>query len=387
MVSLMLEMELVQTIIRATLATGLVIAGIMAIFAFAKQQDKISYLRLLSQIASVPIIFLALSGMIGLLGTNILGANTFPDGLSVPFYACFYPDGRTMTCAIWQIQSYIYPYWTSDVATGGIYILDGLTRLGLTMGLIVLMSVILGRFFCGWICPFGLYMDLLSKLRKTLRIGYWRLSKKLNDAVRQIRYPIIASLFIIPAITISEIFFRAGDIFNPGPGYFLSVPFCQVCAARPLFVLVEGVIGTMDLNFITSMTIGQFYHLGMYVTSVNIGVLVVFSAASFMIRRFWCRWCPLGGLIALFNRFIPFKWAAVVRLNKTEEKCTKCGICKRVCPPQVEEVYEEKGGDVTASGCILCMRCVELCPYDDCLEIDVAGKPIYKSKNWLKGGI
>jgi ferredoxin-type protein NapH len=89
-------------------------------------------------------------------------------------------------------------------------------------------------------------------------------------------------------------------------------------------------------------------------------------------------------LIAFFNRFPPFKWISGVRLEKAEEKCTKCGICKRVCPTQVTEVYEEKGGDVTVSNCILCLRCVEMCPYEDCLKFKVAGKTVCKSRNWLE---
>jgi ferredoxin-type protein NapH len=72
-----------------------------------------------------------------------------------------------------------------------------------------------------------------------------------------------------------------------------------------------------------------------------------------------------------------------VRLDKTEEKCTKCGICKRVCPTQVKEVYENKGGDVTTSNCILCLRCVEMCPEDGCLKFKAAGKTVVKSRNWL----
>ena len=67
-----------------------------------------------------------------------------------------------------------------------------------------------------------------------------------------------------------------------------------------------------------------------------------------------------------------------------EEKCTKCGICKRVCPTQVTEVYEKNGGDVTHSNCIICIRCVEMCPNKDALKLKFAGKPVIKSRNWLK---
>ena len=89
---------------------------------------------------------------------------------------------------------------------------------------------------------------------------------------------------------------------------------------------------------------------------------------------------PLGALIALFNRFPPFKWISGVRLNKMEEKCTKCGICKRVCPTQVKDVYEKKGGDVATSQCIYCLRCVEMCPQEDCLQFKVC------VRNWRSLG-
>jgi formate hydrogenlyase subunit 6/NADH:ubiquinone oxidoreductase subunit I len=67
-----------------------------------------------------------------------------------------------------------------------------------------------------------------------------------------------------------------------------------------------------------------------------------------------------------------------------EEKCTKCGICKRVCPPQVTEVYDDKSGNVSTSMCVHCFRCVEMCPYEDCLKVNFAGKTILNSRNWLE---
>ena len=86
----------------------------------------------------------------------------------------------------------------------------------------------------------------------------------------------------------------------------------------------------------------------------------------------------------MFSTFTPFKQIALRRLHKDEEKCTKCGVCKRVCPTQVTEVYDEKGGDVTVSRCMLCFRCVEMCPYEDTLKVKLAGKTIFKSRDWLE---
>jgi polyferredoxin len=111
-----------------------------------------------------------------------------------------------------------------------------------------------------------------------------------------------------------------------------------------------------------------------------IGLTVV---GSFFFRRFWCRFCPTGASLAIVNRFKGFKWAPLLHIEKDEEKCTKCGICKRVCPVQVEEIYEQKGGPIKTSMCMLCTRCVEMCPYQDCLKLKLGNKTIFKSRNWL----
>jgi polyferredoxin len=112
--------------------------------------------------------------------------------------------------------------------------------------------------------------------------------------------------------------------------------------------------------------------------------VAVTFVGSFFIRRVWCRFCPTGSSIAVVNRFKWFKWAPALHLDKDEEKCTKCGICKRVCPVQVTDVYEQKGGKIDTSMCMLCLRCVEMCPYEGCLKLKLGGKTVFKSRNWLE---
>ena len=107
-------------------------------------------------------------------------------------------------------------------------------------------------------------------------------------------------------------------------------------------------------------------------------------AASFKVRRFWCRFCPTAISFGVMNQLKRWQWVSFLHLNKEEKKCTKCGICKRVCPVQVTEVYEKKDGDVKTSMCLLCLRCVEMCPEPDCLKVDLAGRTVFKSRNWLE---
>jgi ferredoxin-type protein NapH len=354
-------------------AVLLSIAGIIAYFGTRNKTRKISSLRFLIQVGLVFIIFFGIFIDHYLLpipasqiapheipiGINVFGVG-MPDGLPAPFFGCFYPCGRTVTCALWQIQTYIYPFFDVGGGWGVHYDSTGLARLAIVFGVIILGAVILGRVFCGWVCPFGLYVDLMTRLRKALRIKRRNFSDKFNGT------QLVAGTQ------------KGGFVYT-----YFSAPFCQVCPMKPLCILADTSVGLMKPDWITQNTTGQFWQLGYYLTSTNLIILGLVTVAAFFFRRSWCKICPLGGLIALFNRFPPFKWISGVRLNKAEEKCTKCGICKRVCPTQVKEVYEKKNGDVASSQCIFCLRCVEMCPSEDCLKFKFAGKTICKSRNWL----
>jgi ferredoxin-type protein NapH len=105
---------------------------------------------------------------------------------------------------------------------------------------------------------------------------------------------------------------------------------------------------------------------------------------AFFIRRAWCRFCPTGISLAAVNQIRGLRGVPLVYVDKNEEKCTKCGVCKRVCPVQVTEVYEQKGGKILTSQCMVCARCVEMCPYEDALRIKLGKKTVFRSRNWLK---
>src|SRR3990170_6912592 len=122
----------------------IVAVGIVVILKLSKDKTKkISTLRLFIQIVAVVAVFMGL--ILGpfsverflplgiaprdrLLGADVLG-NQFPDGFSVPILACCYPNGRTVTCAIWQLQAYIFPFWNYPVGYHVFYPTSGLEKL------------------------------------------------------------------------------------------------------------------------------------------------------------------------------------------------------------------------------------------------------------------
>jgi ferredoxin-type protein NapH len=395
------------------LAYALIIAvSIIAILKFSKDKTrKITSLRLFIQIAAVFGIFMGL--IIGpfnqpgslfyplgisprdhLIGSEILG-NQFPDGISLPILACYYPNGRTVTCAIWQLQAYVFPFWNANVRGYEVfYTTSGLEKIVIVVGMLVVASIILGRAFCGWLCPFGLYQDLLTRIRKSARRRHLNFSDKNSAKLGQARYIIIAVFMILSFIFASYAILgtevipgtklggpqgtEAGIVSN------INEPFCLVCPMRPLCILIEAGIGQMNWSYISQITYGPFWITGFYLTSINLAILVVITILSLAYRRLWCRICPLGAITALFSSFTPFKQIALTKLQKDERKCTKCGVCKRVCPTQATAMYEKKGGDVTESRCMLCARCVEICPYEGALKLTFAGKTLMRSRNWLQ---
>ncbi len=386
--------------VTALTAVLLSLATVIFYFGTKNKTRKITAIRTFVQIGLIFIIFFGIfidhyaypvpAAQIATheidISTNVLGVD-MPDGLPAPFFGCYYPCGRTVTCALWQIQTYIYPFFDVGGGWGVHYASEGLLRLGVVFGIIIIAAVLLGRFFCGWVCPFGLYLDLMTRLRKALKVKRKLLSDKFNERFHQLSYLILALILILSVVFASQAIIdtqlipgteKGGSIYT-----YFSAPFCQVCPMKPLCLLTESSVGLMRPEWLTQNTTGQFFEVGFYLTSTNLIILAIVTLAAFFFRRSWCQICPLGALIALFNRFPPFKWISGVRLNKVEEKCTKCGICKRVCPTQVKDVYEKKGGDVANSQCIYCLRCVEMCPQEDCLQFKVLGKKVVKSRNWL----
>jgi polyferredoxin len=323
-------LELIGEILKLTVLAGLAIAGILVILIWKKGlATKVTYLRFLIQVVAMVAVF----------------------------YLFTYP--------VWQL---------------------------IVLIAILVMPIVLGRFFCGWLCPFGLYMDAITLIRKAFKVRYRNLPEKLNKFLHNFRYMLLLFFLIIPFIL---------SLIDPPPSLDSATLMALLFAGpfRPLGVLLGPVI-PLIVPWVGSLEIGGVYFSYPYVQEVIFYSNGVFSeifvtitalifvaltvVGSFFVRRVWCRFCPTGSSIAILNRLKGFKWAPVLHLDKDEEKCTKCGICKRVCPVQVTEVYEQKGGKIMTSMCMLCTRCVEMCPYEDCLKVKLGGKTIFKSRNWLE---
>jgi polyferredoxin len=317
-----MAMEIIGEILRLTVFAGLALAGILVILIWKRDlKTKVTYLRFLIQVVS----------LVGV------------------FYM--------FTYSIWLV---------------------------VVLGVIFLMTLVSGRFFCGWICPFGLYVDSITLLRKAFKIRYRSIPERLNRALHVLRYGLLVFFLVLPFLLVPIYPWQWPlSLYLGGPFKPLRI------VIAPLTPLI--VPWTEDLTAINGVNLSYPYldQIIAYSSENLVWIFIIVfvgltALGSFFMRRFWCRFCPTGSSLAIVNRFKGFKWAPILNIDKDEEKCTKCGICKRVCPVQVTEVYERKGGKITTSMCMLCFRCVEMCPEEGCLKVKMAGKTVFKSRNWLE---
>ena len=194
------------------------------------------------------------------------------------------------------------------------------------LGVFFVFGSVLGRFVCGWLCPFGLVQDLLHKIP----LPKWKLPEKPDRAARYLKYAVLLLLvLLLPALS-------AGENGVPVPW------FCKyLCPAGTL----EGGLPLLLTNPFLRQAVGLLF-------SWKALVLAAILAASMVIHRPFCKYlCPLGAFYALFNRF------SFYQMHLDKSKCVGCGKCERSCPMDVEVTK-----NISSPECIRCGKCRSVCP-------------------------
>jgi len=191
----------------------------------------------------------------------------------------------------------------------------------LALAATVPVTILAGRFFCGWMCAFGALTDWIYGIFSKKTGGLVKIPPKADRVLKYLKYVILAVLLVLGA---------AGTI--------------SVSALSPW-----DAFGML-------FTVGSVPQFGLVLSGVAVGgiLLLLILIGSAFIERFFCRYlCPMGAFFALSS-----KGRAVV-IDKPREGCGKCRICTKNCAMGIQ-LYEM---DTVKSGeCIACMKCVESCP-------------------------
>jgi hypothetical protein len=188
----------------------------------------------------------------------------------------------------------------------------------LLIGVLLVIGAAGGSLVCGWACPFGFLQDLLGKITAR-KIG-------LPSWTGWGRYAVLAGLVIILPMVLG---------YKGIPFDKQAVSICRLC---PAGALEAGLPYSVQ-----RLLAGQ----GWIMSGLKSGILVSFLVAALFVHRPWCRvFCPLGGLLALFNRFSLFH----LRFNAPQ--CVECNLCRSRCSMGVKVDQA-----VNVSGCIRCLEC------------------------------
>ncbi len=187
----------------------------------------------------------------------------------------------------------------------------------------LLITAIMGRFFCGFLCSFGTMGDLIWYLGTKLKLKRPRIGTKFDRILKKLKYVLLIGIVVL-VWTFDVPLLEGTD--NPWS----------------VFGMLTKLSGWTDLS--TILSLGKL-------------LLVLIVLGSLSIERFFCRYlCPLGAIFAIVSKFRLF------RIRKPRTKCGSCRACTKRCTMGIP-LY--RTNVVKSAECIDCMSCVEICPRDN----------------------
>jgi ferredoxin len=193
---------------------------------------------------------------------------------------------------------------------------------------LLLPTLVLGRFFCNWICPYGTLHQFT---------GWLFNSRDIPARIQSNRYrPIFALKYYI------LFFFLAAALLGSAQIGLLD-PICMLfrsatTALLPAFDQATGWVYVNPHAYQLSWAIGF--------------LLVFFVAANLVAPRFFCRAvCPLGATLGLLSRF------SLWRIARDPTKCVDCDLCLQRC-----EGASDPHTYLRKSECFVCFNCLDDCP-------------------------
>ena len=215
----------------------------------------------------------------------------------------------------------------------------------------LLLTLVFGRFFCGWICPLGALNQFFTWL------GSRRAQKKIAVERNSLRWKylllivlLVASLFSSQLLgwldPIALLTRSAATSVLPGANFLAQQALQSGAqsrgwagkAVKPLYDASRRLIlSGRQRTFLQASVIGMVFF-----------VLLLLNLRR---RRFFCNsLCPLGALYGLVAKY------SLVRLP-VNENCLRCGACANHCT-----YYGSPYQDYLKSECVLCFNCLNDCP-------------------------
>jgi len=238
----------------------------------------------------------------------------------------------------WQIRGWPVNWflWLDPlVAVGTALTTHSLWRPLLWASGTMVLTIVLGRFFCGWVCPFGALHQFVGYLAHRRKSVAERIRLNKYRKFQGIKYVILVVLLAMAAVPTLQVSLQTG-LLDPIPLLTRSVNLM-------LLPIADRVVGIASS--------GSRYYEGAWAILLVVGAAVLLNL---VVPRFYCRFiCPLGALFGLLSRF------AIWRIGKSDERCTQCHLCEKAC-----EGGCEPAGQIRSHECLMCLNCLDDCVHE-----------------------
>ena len=225
--------------------------------------------------------------------------------------------------------------------------------------IIIVGTLFLGRFFCGWMCPMGTINQMVASVRSGRLKGKQRLENNRWQSYQHWKYGVLA--FMLGAALLGSLLIGFLDpialltrsmalVVLPAYNVLTHDVYSWSLYADlgPFSILLTPIAWFVHAVLIRAETV--IFEQTFLILLIFLGILI----ANRFITRFWCRGiCPLGALLGVFSK------TSIYGLEKRASLCTDCNRCAMYC----------QGGDNPQPGltwhqtdCHLCLNCVASCP-------------------------
>ncbi|MBE3117925.1 MAG: 4Fe-4S binding protein, partial [Candidatus Atribacteria bacterium] len=220
-------------------------------------------------------------------------------------------------------------------------------ELWLSVGIAVLLIILLGRFFCAWVCPASIVQTLKSNFHLK---GFQTLKAKGNNFKSVGIYSDAESNNSTSLSKATE----KGNAYS-GLAVLVGALASSYLFGFPVFCLICPV----------GLTFGTIFAVMRWFSGAPPGLEMVVFPVMIIVELFmlksWCRsLCPLGALLGLISRLNFFMRPKVQKEACLASRGVKCRICEKACPQEVALV--KIGKDFNGEDCTKCLECYEKCP-------------------------
>jgi MauM/NapG family ferredoxin protein len=215
-------------------------------------------------------------------------------------------------------------------------------------GIVVALTLLFGRVWCGWLCPLGTLLEWLGPRRSRRKTPL--------EKLRSVKYLLLFAILIAALLGNQTLV-----VLDPITILNRTLTTAVWPAIRHVVVSVEGVLYQIPalwgpLDAIHGAVVLPMFQEVQPVFSLAWLIALFFAglvALNWLAERFWCRYlCPLGGLLGLLSKL------SLVR-REVGDGCAQCARCTHQCPTGT--IDPAGGYRSDPAECIVCYDCLTDC--------------------------